>query len=363
MSAPRGRRVRSINAMIKDGMEEFPISMCNAGTVLRMVTNVGCIPTIVAAKADWVHAYEHIPICLGDTGLQFVSWGGKLFVDLSLVFGASSSPSVFDQVAAIVLYFSVILAGVSSGNTGHQLDDAFFIGLENEASSWFAAYQQVCARVGIKLADLSKPDKMMPPSKQITLLGLEYDLGSWLWRMPLDKSNKLQVDLHSLFMLDQAPMQLVTCVVGKINHYAGVLGGRLGKFERSFLIYLTDDQEEREFIYIDGNIRSQITWWLRGSWLGENWSPLVDMRVSMPVFATRVFTDTAGGSPGSLSGMGGVVFGHDLVYFQHVWPDFIQTNSLWQGVHFASKLTHLELAALLGGILAAPRGFPMGVLF
>ena len=83
----------------------------------------------------------------------------------------------------------------------------------------------------------------------------------------------------------------------------------------------------------------------------------------MPVLATRVFTDAAGGSLGSLSGMGGVVFGHDLVYFQHVWPDFIQTNSLWQGVHFASKLTHLELAALLGGILAAPRGFPMGVLF
>ena len=164
-------------------------------------------------------------------------------------------------------------------------------------------------------------------------------------------------------MLDQAPMQLVTCVVGKINHYAGVLGGRLGKFERSFLIYLTDDQEEREFVDIDGNIRSQITWWLRRSWLGENWSPLVDMRVSMPVLATRVFTDTAGGSPGSLSGIGGVVFGHDLVYFQHVWPDFIQTNSLWQGVHFASKLTYLELVELLGGILAAPRGFPMGVLF
>ena len=173
MSAPRGHRVRSINAMIKDGMEEFPISMCDAGTVLRMVTNVGCIPTIVAAKADWVHVYKHSPVCHRDAGLQFVSWGGKLFMDLSLVFGASSSPSVFDQVAAIVLYFSVILAGVSSGNTGHQLDDAFFIGLENEASSWFAAYQQVCARVGIKLADLSKPDKMMPPSKRITLLGLE----------------------------------------------------------------------------------------------------------------------------------------------------------------------------------------------
>ena len=138
MSAPRGRRVRSINAMIKDGMEEFPISMCDAGTVLRMVTNVECIPTIVAAKADWDHVYKHIPVCLGDAGLQFVSCGGKLFVDLSLVFGASSSPSVFDQVAAIVLYFSVILAGVSSGNTGHQLDDAFFIGLENKASSWFA---------------------------------------------------------------------------------------------------------------------------------------------------------------------------------------------------------------------------------
>ena len=30
MPAPRGRRVRSINAMIKDGMEGFPISMCDA---------------------------------------------------------------------------------------------------------------------------------------------------------------------------------------------------------------------------------------------------------------------------------------------------------------------------------------------
>ena len=358
MSAPRNQHIKSINSTING--DDFPVSMCNSGTVLEKITNAGFGCSVRGSKCDWVHAYKQVPVCPDDASLQYCSWGGKLFVDLSLVFGASSSPSIFDDLAACVLELSVLEAVVSAADTGHQLDDAFFIGPEDQAWRWFTAYRRICSEIGVKLADLSKPDKMQPPSQEITLLGLEYDLKLWRWRMPLEKSNKLLVDLHNLFMMDVAPMKLATKVCGKVTHYGDVVGGVMGKYERSFLIYLTEEQETKEEVKVDKNVRSQLGWWLRRVVFGEAWSPLVDLRLSMPIQATRIFTDAAGGSPGSYNGFGGVVFGYDLVYFQAVWPDFIQMNTPWDGVQFGSKLTFLELIAILGGVLAAPKGISNG---
>ena len=159
------------------------------------------------------------------------------FVDLSLVFGASSSPAIFDRVAKIVLHLSCLKAGIPTGEADNILDDAFCVGREDEVNRWFSAYLYVCERIGVQLAPAEDRDKITPPSQVITLLGLEYDLGRWCWRMPGSKSTKLLQNLHDMFTASVVPFRLAQKVSGKLNHYSGVLGGTMGKFERSFLIY------------------------------------------------------------------------------------------------------------------------------
>ena len=102
-------------------------------------------------------------------------------------------------------------------------------------------------------------------------------------------------------------------------------------------------------------IRSQVAWWIRATWLGQSWSPLVDVRCSMPLTCIRIYADAAGGSPSTLNGLGGVVCLDDPVYFYCAWPNFIQNNIPFKdGTKFARKLTFLETLALLAGVLAAP---------
>ena len=237
MSAPRRIDIASINSTID--LDSFPVEMCSCHSVVDMLTEVGFCPDIVGAKYDWAHAYKHVPISLEDAGLQWIRWGGKLFIDLSLVFGASTSPSLYHAVAIVILELSRIMAGTNPSRTKNQLDDTFTIDRLQSAWAWFRAYEYVAEFVCVKLADKSKLDKVCPPSKLITLLGIEYDLSSWSWRMPPEKASKLLSNLYDVFSHEKVTVSLMLKVSGKLSHYCAVVGGKAGRFERSFVLYAT----------------------------------------------------------------------------------------------------------------------------
>ena len=239
MSAPRQPPLVSLNSTID--IEDFPVQMSSCKDVLEMITNIGYCSSIRAAKYDWAHAYKHVPIALEDAGLQWIRWGGRMFLDLSLVFGASSSPSLYDSVAKVILDLSRIKAGTLPNRSRNQLDDSFTVDHLENAWRWFEAYETVSETVGVKLADKSKRDKVCPPSQLITLLGIEYDLLKWSWRMPSEKATKLLINLYDVFLSEQVSIGLMLKVSGKINHYCAVIGGKQGRFERSFILYATED--------------------------------------------------------------------------------------------------------------------------
>ena len=354
MSAPRKPPFVSINSTID--IEDFPVGMCSCLTVVDMLTEVGWCPDIMASKFDWQHAYKHVAISKDDAGLQWICWGGRLFLDLSLVFGASSSPSLYDAVAKVVLDLSSLLAGTESSRTRNQLDDAFTVDHCESAWRWFRSYESVCEALGVRLADKAKRDKVCPPSKLITLLGIEYDLSAWRWRMPSDKATKLLTNLYDAFSSEKVTMGQLLTLSGKINHYSSVVGGRFGRYERSFILYLTsNDVNKDELVVLNMRTRSQISWWIRMCHLGQSWSPLVDVRCTVPLTAISIHTDAAGGSPDSLNGMGGLVCLPQPVYFHYAWPSYVQMDTPnKEGIRFSRKMTFLESAAMLGGVLAAP---------
>ena len=46
-----------------------------------------------------------------DVKLQFIEFGGRLFAELMLVFGAISSPGIYDDLANIIVSLACLKAG------------------------------------------------------------------------------------------------------------------------------------------------------------------------------------------------------------------------------------------------------------
>ena len=60
---------------------------------------LGLRPGAMLAKVDIAHAFRNIPVHPEDRHLLGMSWGGKVYLDLTLPFGLRSSPKIFTAVA------------------------------------------------------------------------------------------------------------------------------------------------------------------------------------------------------------------------------------------------------------------------
>ena len=95
LSSPKGC---SVNEGINS--EEFPTVMSSTTQWLSALNKAG--KRCFFLKVDWADAYKHIPVCREDSDLQWFTWLGKAFKELSLVFGGASSAGLFDRVAKVV---------------------------------------------------------------------------------------------------------------------------------------------------------------------------------------------------------------------------------------------------------------------
>ena len=94
-----------------------------------------------------------------DVPLQCVSFLGRIFCEVSLTFGASSSPSIFHRISEIILVIAVVLAVIKKSHTLKQLDDVIGFGSYQTVRRFHRTYDEVCANIGVRLAPDSDPSK------------------------------------------------------------------------------------------------------------------------------------------------------------------------------------------------------------
>ena len=121
--------------------------------------------------------------------MQGFSWLGRIFFELGLVFGASSSPGIYDRVAKVVFHIVLKLAHFPARLAIQHLDDVCACSPEgsDEVDRFFAKYLEVCGTLGVKLADKTDPDKMFTPRTEGQVLGVDYDSTSMTWSLRQDK--------------------------------------------------------------------------------------------------------------------------------------------------------------------------------
>ena len=365
MSAPHVRERRGeegtgvpeeVARSVNDGINkaEFPTKMTSTFKVLDTIHRVG-VPC-EAMKVDWASAYKHQAVRLEDRKLQVIQFGGRFFVETQMTFGCSSSPGIFDSLSYLVMEIAIRRSQTDRDTIQKQLDDVVMFGQvgTGKCEKFYKEYKDVCGKVGVRLAPEDDPEKAFGPSRQGVILGVDYDLRKWTWRLPRDKMVRLVWQLEEVIKNKEVKNELAMSVVGKLTHYRDLV--RNGYWERGFLLKLPRGTEKNRRRTVTENMRIQARWWQVSLLAAESGEKIPDRRGTETLDRAVLSTDAAGGSGALGVGMGGVVVDepNKTKWFFCPWPELIRYNRRDEdGNNFGQKLTMLEGTALLTGLTAA----------
>ena len=345
---------KSVNSGIDKA--NFPASMADTRDVLALLHWVG--RTGVFCKADWNSAYKHIHVRPEDLCLQFLQLGGRYFLERALVFGCTSSPGIYDRQAKVIIILAILLAGVPEKNKLQCLDDVVYIAtkLSGHCEAFYRAYRDICSRVGVSLASELDPDKAFAPCSSGTVLGIEYDIPNWKWRIPDTKVSYMMATLFDIVEGKAVSMEQCSSLAGRLNHYNIIVPG--GKWERGWIQRLVDMDAPKYITVKPDNLAiSQAWWWIINMAGTTNWTDIPDTRPWSLANCLEIFPDAAGGSDTNIKlGLGGCVWTETSIPWVYLpWPYNIRSNRKNEtGDSFARKLSMLEAVAGLATVAAHP---------
>ena len=308
-------------------------------------------------KADWTDAYKHVSVQDADRGLQVFSFGGRLFVESQMTFGASSSPDRFDLVSDIPLECALLETEIWKESIIKVLDDSVCFGQigTGVVGKFYTNFRNICSRVGIRLASDEDETKAFGPRREGIVLGIWYHLPSLMCAIPGDKADRILILLWEAKATGCLTYERLSSLIGKITHYMPLV--KFGKFERSFMLkYVDTERPPWERIHLDEEARNQSGWWIRSMGMAKQGVRIPDPGLFKPRVYVELCPDASGGGGSSLSGAGSCFMTSSNQPWLYLnWPKWLimgKTNSL--GIRFSRKLSTLEAVAGLLGFTSEP---------
>jgi len=311
-------------------------------------------------KKDQKNAYKYVPVRPEDWPLQVFRWLGRYFVELCIIFGASSAVGAFDRFHQRLLQDLVLpLCSIPRHLVLRCLDDVPVIA--PPGSSWLEefdrAYSWRCKQVNVELAPNSPDaDKAFVDVTRGTIFGVTYDTVSWTWSFPEDKRLRLYHDISDLAALNEAPLSTIDSVVGKIQDFSVLLP--FGRFLKSHILALLDPMvlDRSTLAPIPREASADLSWWALMVRFSADGFPIMEVVRHPPLNCLRYTSDAAGTSvlqedqtfdKGAASLR---LATKDLPFFAAVvrWPFNIQVGALApDGKSMAHKTTTLELVGVM----------------
>ena len=325
----------------------YPVRMVNTPAIVRAVWREGLRSLL--AKVDWADAYKHFPVHLDDVGLQVMKFGGRYFLDRGLSFGGTTSPSLYDDPAELILDLACHMVGQQRWEAAERmLDDVLPIGQKEKVMELYRTYRELCEHIGVRLASEAEPDKAFAPTKKGVMLGILYDIDAFSWSIAENKAEAIMGLLFQVKEDETVTNSNLEILVGKMNHYMHLFEA---KWERQLITACFDpsSQKDKSMVISDG-ARSQAAYWIRAvsrSLEGNNKIPFPSsVRSTDPIL---IYADASGvsGGYGCLMEAEG-----ETIYGMGAWRGQLRKRKNWDDNPVS--LTFLEALASLAGLLLAP---------
>ena len=297
-------------------------------------------------KLDWTDAYKHIPVSPEDRALQVFRIGDRYFLDKNLSFGGTTSPPLYDNPAELVTQMAHWEAKVKRHNSLRILDDLIGLGTKEDLSRLYNTTVDLCQDIGVRLADPSDPDKAFAPQQEGTILGIQYHIPTWSWRLASEKGDKILTLLFDLLENDQVRNDQLKKLLGKMNHYSTIFSA---KFERSFIQKCHQDSKQGHcMMEITSNAKSQAGFWIRAIHAASIHNIIPPHKLITSPSPLELHGDAAGGLSGGYGAVATLPSG-ETYWTRGMWEGAMKTNKKLLG-----KLTFLEALASLNALLMCP---------
>ena len=341
----------SVNSSID--IDRFPTRMSSLRIFVRMLYNVG--RGALVFKVDWSDAYKHIKVRDEDLKLQVIEFGGRFFVELRLVFGARSSPGIYDEVSDVVLDVAVLESKILRSLVTKHLDDTLGVGTskaDDPVQACFKAYLRVAEEVGVKLPvpDEDKT-KVQSPATTVLALGMHFDTENWTVKCP-------ELKVARILHLVRKGLVDGKLLAGELASLSGMLVDKLfllrgARFNIGEIIKLVEqDVSSEEEVSLTDVAREQLRWWFLYIQRAAFSNPIrhPEEKIWSPAGASEVYSDAAGGSLVNVrAGLGVVLPTGGWAYFP--WPKWLQSGGLCStGIPLNAQLMFLELCGPLVGL-------------
>lgn len=246
MSAPEGRSVNDFTPRMVCDFTPFDYTV-------ERVRAAG--KNAWLAKADVKQAFKLVPVRPKDWPLLGVEWQGRYAFYKTLVFGARTSPPIWERVATALVW---IIQEKLGFEVVHHVDDFLLISkFEAKAEEEFLSVLSLFGSTGAILA----PKKLIYPTHSLPFVGIVINTTDMTLSLPQQRRQQIIQELQSLADTDFISRKKLQSVVGILVFAARVLPqGRA--FLNRLLAALRGKRNVRS-IRLSTNLKQDIRWWLR----------------------------------------------------------------------------------------------------
>ena len=204
------------------------------------------------AVIDLSRAYRHFPVCPLDWPLLVLKFNDGYYFDKATPFGARMSSFIM-ETAAMFIIRALQRRGIRALM---YLDDLILLTTPARADSDFEAAIQLLTSLGLRVAK----NKLQPPARRVTWLGIIIDLPDNSISIPPKKLAEIQQSLAQASRQTTLTKKALQRVIGQINHLSKVVPpARL--FMGRLLAALRGPPLDR--IRVDRSMKADFSWFRR----------------------------------------------------------------------------------------------------
>ena len=215
----------------------------------------------IISKLDHVSAYKLIPVKPEQYYLQGFTWLGKIFIEVRLIFGASSSVPNYDDFHQTVSDLVRVKSNTDPQFLHRTLDDQVIVTPNFEENRIFVeTYLDLADKINLPLADMSGSDKAFMYQTSGTVLGVNFDTTSMSWKYNEDKRIKHMKIFNQAISSPKVTATQLFQVCGVLNTL--VLMCPLLRFFRDPILLLLTDIEKVSPIRMSSAAANLLHFWL-----------------------------------------------------------------------------------------------------
>ena len=314
LSFPKGSSLNDQVDRNRFDMSDFCLKFPSTDDIANEICRLG--DDVTLAKIDVARAFRNLRVDPADAIKLGITWKNDAFIDISVAFGWVHRSAAFQRVSDAVTFIM----------TSHgirmfaYIDDYILVSPRATANDHFQRLASTLIELGLP----SNPDKQTSPCRNLTCLGIRFDLDSNTMSIDSEKLQAIYAECLATRGKRHLSRTAFQSLFGKLLYIHKCV--RPARIFVNRILALFRAKQAAERIFLTPAFHSDLDWFLR---FLPSYNGVTFLRKSEIPNSQTLHVDT------SLTGLGGV------------WNKEVYATPIFNVYGFDLKIVHLEMLNLI----------------